>query len=141
VLSIYNFFDIRKRSERRLQVSLQTVTLSSYEGILTEPVFRVAVTNLGQRNVTVTNLGLELPEGRTLATLHNGYRGLDDTVTPKTLADGEIAYRHLSYEDVAGAIQTSDLPLTVKLKPFAVDSAENRHYGDEIDFNSKEWLL
>lgn len=139
VLSIYNFVDIRRRSSRKLQVSFNTVMLTYPGHGLGDPIFQVTATNLGQRNVTVTNLGIELPERRTLANLHAGYPGLDDTPTPTTLADGEIAFRYFSYADIANAIRSNKLPSKIKLKAFAVDSAGSRHYGSKISFDAKDW--
>lgn len=137
-LSIYNFVDIRRRSSRRLKVSFMT-NMPFYEGKVGDPILKVTVTNLGQRNVTVTNLGIELPEKRTLATLHSGCPGFADSPMPATLADGEIAYRYFAYADLSKTIRNSDLPSKVDLKSFAVDSAGDRHYGEKISFDAQRW--
>lgn len=138
LLSIYNFVDARRRSSRRLQLSIKTVMPAYHNGKVGDPLFQVTVTNTGHRNVTVTNLGIELPGKRTLAKLQQ-YPGFVDTATPSTLSDGEIATRHFGYRDLGEAIRTSNLTHKLKIKPFAVDSAGARHYGDDLDFDANEW--
>ncbi|WP_158964497.1 hypothetical protein [Chachezhania sediminis] len=138
VLSIYNFVDARRKTARNLQLSINTALPTYHDGHIGEPLFQVTATNTGHRNVTVTNLGLELPGNRVLA-LMQPYPGFVDTATPTTLSDGEIATRHFGYRDLAKAIRTSDLPSKVKIKPFAVDSAGKRHYGDALEFDAGEW--
>jgi hypothetical protein len=138
-LSLYNFFDIRRRSARILKLSLMTCMPTYKEGQLGNPLMEVIATNIGQRSVTVTNLGLELPEGRTLALLHQGYPGFEDTPTPATLQDGEIARRYFSYADIAGAVRQHQLPPKLAIKAFAVDSAGQRHYGKALSFDADQW--
>ncbi|WP_157617088.1 hypothetical protein [Thioclava pacifica] len=138
VLSIYNFLDARRKSARNLQLSINSAVPAYHDGHVGDPLFQVTATNTGHRNVTVTNLGLELPGNRTLA-LMRSYPGFADTATPTTLSDGEIATRHFGYRDLAEAIRTTDLPAKVRIKPFAVDSAGKRHYGDPLEFDAGNW--
>jgi hypothetical protein len=138
ILSIYNFVESRRRNSRRLQLSIQTTIPTYHSGELGAPLFQVTVTNTGQRNVTVTNLGLELPNKTTLA-ITEPYPGFEDTPTPRTLSDGEIATRYFGYHDLSQAIRSSRLDNKARIRPFAVDSAGTRHYGDSLDFDADEW--
>ena len=129
-LSIYNLLESRGRGLRCVRVFIETAMHTYDNGEIGPPFLKVVATNSGHRDVTISNLGLEVPGKRVLATLNrDAFIGVPDTRTPTKLADGDLAHRFYEYAAISRACRDDGLSGKVKIRPFVVDTAGKRHYG------------
>lgn len=130
VLGIINYLELRGRTRRRIKVRIEYAVPFYLEGKLGNQYLKVIATNIGHRDVTITNLGLELPKKRTLAYLQGDAFPTDpDTRMPVTLGDGEIAFKYYPSTEFSRGLVTKSLHLNSKVFPYADDSSGRRHYG------------
>lgn len=133
ILSLYNFWELRGRGLRHVRVTFGTAIPTYDNGQLGESFVSITAANTGHRDVTITNLGIELPKKKTLALLSSdNFPGIADTPVPIKLSDGEIACRYYPYESVNYAFNDYGIFSRKWIKPFAVDSSGRRHYGTKI---------
>lgn len=130
-LSVFNYFQAKGRDRRKLLVKLSTAVPTFDDGRIGRPYARVEVTNIGHRAVTVSNLYIEVPNGGRMFPMDDhGLAGIPDTQLPVTLGDGDTAYRHYAYTEIAQALEASDRPGNVTLTPVADDTAGGVHRGE-----------
>lgn len=136
-LSLYNLFELRGRGMRRVRVFSETAMHTFDNGEIGPPFLKVIAANSGHRDVTVSNLGLEIPGKRVIATLQpDAFWGDPDTKTPVKLADGDLAHRYYAYSGISAACRNAGLNGKVKIKPFVVDTAGKRHYGKVMKWDA-----
>ncbi|MCC8967234.1 hypothetical protein H8A95_34130 [Bradyrhizobium sp. Pear76] len=93
----------------------------------------IQATNLGQRPVTVTGMGLMLDNGSRLASVvQNKGFGIQDTGLPATLSDGQTAAFHFTYLEIGSALIQSGSSNKTRLIPFAEDSAGRPAQGKAV---------
>lgn len=136
-LSIYNLAELRGRGVRRVRVFTETAMHTYHNGDIGPAFLKVTASNAGHRDVTLSNLGLEIPGKKTIALLEsNTFLGDPDTRMPAKLSDGDLAYRYYSYSGISHALRTAGLKGRVSIRPFVVDTAGERHYGKKFNWNA-----
>ena len=128
-LSVYNLLDARARRLRKVKVSFKLVYPLFKDDSIDGPLLKVLACNLGYRDVTITDLGIELPKRKTLAFLGETFLSHTDTLFPARLSDGEMAERHYICSGLNEGLKAGGISSPVKIKPFAVDTTGKRHYG------------
>ncbi|MGI3167556.1 hypothetical protein ACRARG_00280 [Pseudooceanicola sp. C21-150M6] len=140
-LSIYNLLESRGRGIRRVRVFAETAMHTYDNGEIGPPFLKVVAANSGHRDVTISNIGLEIPGKRVIATLNpDAFSGVPDTRTPTKLADGDLAHRFYEYTAISQACRDAGLQGKVSIHPFVVDTAGMRHYGKKLKWDaSANW--
>lgn len=124
------------RRERRAQTAMHTFT----NGEIGDPFLKVIASNLGHRDVTISNLGIEIGGGQTLALLdQDTFYGDKDTPIPTRLSDGEMAHRYYPYSWISSALWNGGVKRRTKIKPFVVDTAGQRHYGKAMTWDPTQF--
>lgn len=138
-LSVFNFFHARERERRKVRVCMNTVTPAYDDGTVGRPHARIEATNIGHRDVTVTNIYIELPNGgKMFAMTRDGLPGVRDTALPITLSDGDVAYFHAAYVDLAEALLSSGRDESLPLTPVAEDTSGGIHRGKPWKISAAE---
>ena len=138
-LSLFNFLHARRRDQRSIRVSMETL-VPVYGQTLGATFVRVTATNTGMRSVTVVSLGVELADGGRLASFEvDPFPGVADDRFPKTLADGEQASIHLTYNEVGLGLLNTRGPRLLKVFPVAEDSSGRKFRGKPWTVNPDEW--
>lgn len=102
---------------------------------------KVEATNIGQRAVTITGIGIELPGGGTFARFQaDAFPGVPDSSLPITLDDGQSGFVHYTYADLGAALIQSGRRGKVKLTSYAEDSAGNRHRGQQWETDGADLI-
>ena len=131
VLSFLNAVRQLWRDRRVVRVTLST-TIPTFGRELGPSFMCVTVTNAGQRNVTVDQIGIQLPSGQHFpgGQQLGGPFGLQDTRLPVKLADGDSAKVYFPYLGV-GEVLREHYPADtrVKLTPACTDSVGGEHSG------------
>lgn len=129
VLSTINWLDSRKKDQRTIRVKM-TTAMPTFGSQVGEAVARIEVTNAGHRNVTISLIALELPDGRRLFSTqaHNPLSQLDSAL-PITLADGQIALLHLSYAYIGRALINAGHKVSLKVVPVCESSTGDSYRG------------
>jgi hypothetical protein len=97
---------------------------------VSDVVAHITATNIGSRSVTITQLGLLMPDRKRLVSIGPcQISGMEDTPLRATLADGESAEMHLSYLNIASNLMKEGYGGQVRLIPFCEDSAGGLHQG------------
>ncbi|MFH1342868.1 MAG: hypothetical protein ABIL01_16955 [Pseudomonadota bacterium] len=140
-LSTWNLFTTRRKERRAVRVAMGTKmpmgTGSERDG---RAFAHLEVTNSGHRPVTITRIGLQLPDGKWLHPgLSRRHDALGDTEMPITLADGQTARLHYAYADIAEAIIRGFGGSQTRVVPFAEDSVGNTHRGKSWDVDPAEF--
>ncbi len=135
-LSTLNWLHTRGKEKRRVKV--ETAFLAPFVGDqFFEDHVRVIATNVGQRKVTVTSLGLEL-DGRRLAVIHGGlFPGITNSELPATLNDGELATTHYIRRSI-GQYLLRQRSGTHTLIPYCEDSTGKIHRGAALKMDAEE---
>ena len=138
VLSTWNLISALLKNQRAVRVTTNN-KIPVYNGELGAPWAHIEATNIGQRAVTITMLAFELEGGGRLFNLYKASPpGMEDTVLPITLTDGQTARLHQAHADIAQALMTKGLTGKCKLTPICEDSAGGIHRGEAWDVDPKE---
>lgn len=139
-LSVYNLIEARGRGLRRVRVYTETAMHTFTNGEIGDPFLKVVASNLGHRDVTISNLGIEITGGQTLALLdQDTFYGDRDTPIPTRLSDGEMAHRYYPYSWISSALWNGGIKKRTKIKPFVVDTAGQRHYGKAMSWDPTQF--
>lgn len=128
VLATFNYRQAKRKDQRNVLVEISTV-LPTYGPVLGACFAKVAVINAGQRSVTITNIGLCLPDHTRLFSMSSGMPGMPNTQLPAPLSDGESAHITVSYKDLGEALLSHRLTGHTKLMPICIDSAGALYSG------------
>lgn len=129
-LGIINFLELKGRAKRRLKVKLEYAIPHYPNGQLGDQFIKIVVTNSGHRDVTVTNIGIELPEKRTLAWMQKDIFPIEnDSTIPATISDGEAVFRYFPLIGVQLALKNAEVLESETVRVYADDSVGKRHYG------------
>ncbi|WP_050420315.1 hypothetical protein [Bradyrhizobium tropiciagri] len=101
----------------------------------------IEATNLGQRSVTLNEMGLMLEGGARFASMAERRAfGIEDTKLPVTLTDGQTAALHFTYLEIGTALIKSGRVTKTRIIPFAEDSAGGVHRGEPWDVVAEELI-
>lgn len=126
-LSTYNFYDGRRKNRRSVKVTLETAMFTFHGGGITAPYIKITAVNIGNRPVTITNVGLRLPDGRHLALLQRAVPDDMESGLPATLHDGAQAFRFYKADDAEATARNAG---ATKMIAYAMDSTGKTHLGD-----------
>jgi hypothetical protein len=138
VLSTINYWRARQKDRRSIRVVLNTV-MPTYGASLGPPFFCLQAVNMGHRVSLVSVLTLQLPDRRRIWPIcSNQVAGMNDTSFPARLAEGEVAQRYISYEDVGNALMAHGIVTKTKLTPICEDTTGGQYAGKPIGVDPNE---
>ena len=141
VLSTYNWRQSIRKEKRVINVETYTKLHANVVGTLGRTFLEIRATNIGQRPVTVRNLGIQTPM-KTIIWSTKGSTGsvaVADTTLPATLSDGQSAQLHYSYRDIGHSLINNGFISKSVLRPVCFDSVGGVHLGLAFEVNPAEW--
>ena len=134
ILSTVNFRQAVRKEHRVLAVKMSTA-MPAWGSKMGNCYARIEATNSGHRPVTVSTLTIELPSGKRIYSIGDGFPGVSDTSLPASLSDGGSAHLLMAYKDIGHALLNSGYTGKTKITPICVDSLGTEHRGDpwEVD--------
>ncbi len=140
ILSTFNWRQASRKERRVVKVCASTA-VPTYGDSLGKALAKIEATNVGQRTVTVKTLAFELPNrSRMYPRGSNTVHGINDTLLPTTLSDGQSAQIYMSYDDIGRALIQSGNTQKLKLTPVCDDSTGVTYRGEPWDVDPQEFL-
>lgn len=140
-LSIFNFIDAKAKDKRQVRVTRSTAIPTYHDGSMGLTYAKLEATNIGLRDVTVTSLFIETSGGGRMTSFESGvFPGVQDTVLPVLLSDGNSAFRFYAYRDIGEALVRSGRTGKQKLTPVCEDSSGTQHRGQPWDLDPAEFI-
>ena len=140
VLSTINWRYAARRDTRSVLVTASSAVPTYSDGTLGLSFARVEAINAGHRVVTITLLTFEIDSSARLYPTALSEFPEPDTRLPATLADGQSARMHISYQDIAAALIQSGRTQPTKLTPVCEDSVGNVYRGKPWDVDPQEFI-
>jgi hypothetical protein len=141
VLSTITWRKNAGRDRRSVSVQALPAFADDYPDGRTGPSFvLIQATNIGHRDVTITNMGFELPDKRWLLVMDmNNIPGHINTQLPATLKDGQIASVGYLFQDLGSDLRRGGSDKT-SLRPFCLDSIGAVHRGQSMPVSAIDLL-
>jgi len=129
-LSTYNMYNARRKDRREIKVTISAGYLT-HGPDLSDEMFVLSASNPGHRAVTVTSVGIRLPDGRQMVFPYPEGPQLPYHLTEGTNCDHVVPIR-----EIARKLSTSGFRGTVKIKAFYRDAVENVHTSKPLSLKS-----
>ena len=133
-LTTYSISSARKQNRRQVKVTVNYGYLTYGRALGDEQMFILSASNPGQRAVTLTGVGFQLPDKRTLVLPYP-----QGTQLPHQLMEGTNCQHFVSIRDVARELSRSGFSQKVKLIGFYRDAVDVWHRSRPFPFNISEW--
>lgn len=138
-LSTWNLRQALRKDRRQIRVT-QGTAMPTFNGRVGNAWADIQATNVGQRPVTITRLGLIVKGGGQIVSLEGRPPGLQDTPLPTTLTDGQTARAFLAYRDIGEALLRNGITGKATLVAVCEDSTGKTHRGEKWEVDPKELI-
>lgn len=139
-LSTYTFLANRRKDTRSIKLKLFTV-MHTFGSDIGPRIAKIEATNTGQRPVTISTLTLETASGGRMFPLQkNRYEGMQDSILPLTLSDGQSAQMFISYREIGLALRKGVTSKPTRITPVCVDSVGGIYNGEPWDVVAEELI-
>jgi hypothetical protein len=128
-LSTFNIWSARKKDRHQIKVKVTFGFLTSGPTLSEQMVF-IDASNPGHHPVTVTGVGLRLPDKRSLVLMASS-----GTELPHHLAEGTVCRHWMSLDGVKISLRETGFSSSVKVKGFYNDALGEDHLSDDIEID------